>query len=115
MHDGIDRGHPDDRIDRDADHRQPDIDDEQLPRDVGGTRQGLAKGVKTFGAKELHAAHPHQRQKDHRDERDPQAAQPVQHAPPQVHPDRQRLQPEDHRGPSGGDARDGLEIRILQA
>ncbi len=110
MHRRIQRVHPDGGIGQPGHHDQPDIDPQQLLRDIRGTRQRLAKGVKPLGPKELHPPHPHHGQEDHRHKGDPKAPGRIQQPPPQVHARRHRIQPVNHRGPGGGDPRGRLEI-----
>ena len=114
MHHRVQRRHPDQRIADHENHGQKGVNRQQLRGDVGGARQDLAQRVKPFGAEKLHPPHPHHRQENHRDKRNPKPAQPVEHAAPQVHPLGVALQPDNHRRPRGRDARDRLEIGIGQ-
>ena len=112
MNGGIKRGHANRKIGQGADEGQRRIDPQKIKRDIRGPWHHLAHGIEAFGPEELHAAHPHDRQKDHRDNGNTQAAQPVQHPPPQVDAGGQVIQPDQHGGPGGGNPRHRLEIGI---
>ena len=84
MDDRVNRGHANGGVNHTADHRQTRVNKQQLLGDIGSTRQRFAKGIKPFGPEVLHATHPHQRQKDHRDKGNTQAPQPVQQSAPQI-------------------------------
>ena len=104
--------HAQHQIGQRADQRQAEIDVEHPLGDVDGARQRLAERVEPFGAKELHAAHPHLGQEHQRHDHDPEAAQPLQDAAPQQQPLGQVIQPRDHRRSGGRDTRHRFEERV---
>ena len=110
--DRVERAHARGGIADRAGQRQRDIDPEQRARDVMGARHDLAQRVESFGLKIAHPADAQHRQEDHRDEGDPEPAEPVQHTAPQHHAARQRVEMFEDGVAGGGDARGGLEIGV---
>jgi hypothetical protein len=70
-----------------------EIDDRDPRRDLGRAGQDLAHCVEGLGAEDLHAADAQFRQEHHGHDDDPDAAEPLQQAAPEVDPDRQRVEP----------------------
>ena len=96
--------------------REQHVDAPQALGRLGHARGelGVLHRAGRLGLEELAAAHAQQRQHGHGQDQDAHAADPLHEGAPHVHRQRQRVQARQHRGAGGGQARDGLEIRMRE-
>ena len=111
----VEEGEARGQIGHDTDDRQAQIDDRDPRSDLGGARQHLAGRIEGLGAEDLHAADAQFRQEGHGHDDDPDAAEPLQHRPPQKQARRQVVESGEHRRSGRGQAGHGLEIGIRDA